>query len=127
MILSTVPMAKCDQARDIVLSQNIPETCRKVKKIEVELALSNDRSSGTYDKLAGTLEGEAGRAHFFFAEAPDRGTRKTVSVDMKKSFGSDEIDIKGIYNMTLTAQGVGWKWVPFINDQFKVQGKTKRE
>ncbi|KAM4063849.1 protein-tyrosine phosphatase [Hirsutella rhossiliensis] len=116
-----VPMADCQRARDIVLRQKIPEPCRKVKNIEFDLALSSDYWSGTYDKVAGTIEGPAGKADFFFAEAPARGTQKTISVDMKKSFGSDEIDINGIDKITLTAQGVFWTLKVGRNDKFQVQ------
>ncbi|KJZ75267.1 hypothetical protein HIM_05461 [Hirsutella minnesotensis 3608] len=112
----------CQSVRTMVENrQDVPELCRKVKNIEFDLALSNDYWSGTYDKVAGTLEGPAGKASFFFAEAPSRGTQKTISVDMKKSFGADDIDIGGINKITLTAAGVFWKLDSNKNDQFQVQ------
>lgn len=93
------------------------------------MALSDDYWSGTYDKVAGTIEGSAGKSSFSFAEAPSRGTQKWVPMNMKESFGSDVIDINGIDKITLTAQGEFWKLSSAKNDKFQVQGtrETNKE
>lgn len=41
---------------------------------------------------------------------------------MKTSFGSETIDIGGINNVSLTAQGVFLKMFATTNDQFQVKG-----
>ncbi|OAA44742.1 protein-tyrosine phosphatase [Metarhizium rileyi] len=104
----------CERARDLLQRQHVPEPCQRVTKIEFGLTLSNDYSSGTYDDIAGTLEGPAGKAHFFIAAAPSRGTQKWTPVDLKEAFGSDVIDIASVDKITLTAWGtVGL--LPLIN------------
>ncbi|KAK2591516.1 hypothetical protein QQS21_010791 [Conoideocrella luteorostrata] len=118
----------CSQLSGLIKeNKNIPSACHKVKNIELYIALSDKFMEGTWDNVGGTLEGPAGKAEFFFAKAPDAGTRKTISVDMKKYFGSDEIDISGIDKMTLNAQAIFWEsWTSLRNDEFTVKDVTIR-
>jgi hypothetical protein len=101
----------------------VPAPCRKIKNMELYVALSADYWSGTYDRVAGTLQGPAGKATFSFADGPSRGTHKSMAVKAKEVFGSEEIDIHGVDKITITARGL-FSLTGNANDQFQIQGKA---
>ncbi|KHN96399.1 uncharacterized protein MAM_05688 [Metarhizium album ARSEF 1941] len=117
----------CDEIAGLIKSNsNVPPGCRKIKKVELEIALSDDFWAGTFDIVGGTLSGTAGKAEFVFGDAPDRGTEKKIAVDMQTAFGSEEIDIGGIDKIDITVEGDFWRWTPLRNDQFKIKDITLR-
>ncbi|PQK17797.1 hypothetical protein BB8028_0009g00020 [Beauveria bassiana] len=99
-----------------------PAQCTKIHTIHIDLSLSNAEGAGTYDQIAGTLEGPAGTAKFVFATKPWGNSKFTVSVKAKDSFNTDEINLNSIKRLNITAQGlIGF--LPLYNDKFQVQGK----
>ncbi|KHN97402.1 protein-tyrosine phosphatase [Metarhizium album ARSEF 1941] len=117
----------CNQLADFIKdnkgNRNISQPlCQKIRKIELTIALSDELAEGSWDQIGGTLEGPAGKAEFFFAEAPDAGTQKTIAVDVRKYFKSDEINLDGIDTMTINAQGIfSNSWNALRNDEFKIK------
>ncbi|OAA60746.1 protein-tyrosine phosphatase [Cordyceps fumosorosea ARSEF 2679] len=116
------PSYDCDRARDILQRLNVPTPCQKIKNIMLGVAFSDSYSSGTYDDIGATLEGPAGQAVLHVKSEPYLGDHIWVTVDMQKSYGKDEIDIGGINNITLNAQGIA-AWGT-RNDEWKIQGTS---
>lgn len=132
MMGSLLSCATISDGKTIVMkssSLDTPEACSKIKGLELFVMLSDDPGSETNDKIGANLIGSAGKATLEIANSPDRGFEQWTAVDMRSSFGSDEIDIRGIDTLELTSEGTlplnpsgNFRFDPFYNDPWKVEG-----
>lgn len=97
------------------------DRCDTVKDLEFGFQLSDESSSGTYDRLEAILTGPSGQTRFEIADAPSLGFHKWFPVDVNV-FGSKTLDLKkGIAKVELTAAG---HYEGTKNDQFQLQGMS---
>lgn len=115
----------CERAQQILLTEDIPVPCKKIKNIQLGVAFSNDLASGSWDDIGATLEGPAGNATLHVSTQPERGSHTWATVNMQESYKKDEIEVSGINKLTLNAAGIAnqpWRFGgPGINDEWQVE------
>ncbi|RDA82931.1 hypothetical protein CP532_0381 [Ophiocordyceps camponoti-leonardi (nom. inval.)] len=103
------------------VQESKPSNCSSFDALKVELRMGTGfinvmDFAGTYDNLVLQM----GKDAFIMAEHPDSGEKMTKTIDIKKSFGSESVDIRDVVDFRLfpvTGQRVN-------ADRWKIEGIT---